>query len=126
MADENGDPRAQALDDFFPFVAIADDHDRWIHQIPESPDWALAVQTLGGMESYREIGRLSEPVMSRRLRAALEEGRLAMDRSLALANATLVERNLGNGLRVRTACFLRTRRQAPPTHSDTQHQTPIP
>ncbi len=106
MADENGDARGQALDDFFPFVAIADDHDRWIHQIPESPDWALAVQTLGGMESYREIARLSEPVMSRRLRAALEEGRLAMDRSLALANATMVERSLGNGLRVRTACCL--------------------
>src|SRR5260370_1433954 len=78
----------------------------WIHQVPESPDWALAVQTLGGMESYREIARLSEPVMSRRLRAALEEGRLAMDRSLALANATMVERSLGNGLRVRTACCL--------------------
>src|SRR5260370_42078523 len=106
MADENGDPRAQALDDFFPFVAIADDHDRGIHQIPESPDWALAVQTLGGMDSYRASARLSEPVMSRRLRAATEEGRLPKVRRLALSHATVVQWGICNGLRGRTACCL--------------------
>jgi hypothetical protein len=87
-------------------VDLADDHDRWLHRIPGSADWALAVQTLGGIESYREIIRLREPIMSRKLKAALETGRAAMSKSLEIANATLVERPLGNGLRVRSACCI--------------------
>jgi oligoribonuclease NrnB/cAMP/cGMP phosphodiesterase (DHH superfamily) len=91
---------------FQPFVELADDHDRWIHCVPGSADWALAVQTLGGIESYREIISLREPKMSRKLKAALEIGRGAMDKSLEVANATLVQRSLENGLRVRSACCI--------------------
>lgn len=91
---------------FQPFAELADDHDRWIHRVPGSADWALAVQTLGGIESYREIIRLREPKMNGKLKAALEIGRCAMDRSLAVAKATLVERRLENGLRVRSACCI--------------------
>ena len=89
---------------FQPFVMIADDHDRWVHKIPESSDWALAVQTLGGSSSYREILRLREPRMSRKLRTAFESGQDAMRRSVELAHATMVDRKLGNGITVRTAC----------------------
>jgi oligoribonuclease NrnB/cAMP/cGMP phosphodiesterase (DHH superfamily) len=107
LAEERGEQsRLAEFEKFFPFVAIADDHDRWIHQVPESADWALAVQTLGGVDSYREITKLTEPVMSRRMRIALEAGRKAMDKSLDLATATMVERPLGNGLRIRTACCM--------------------
>src|SRR6202167_2850401 len=87
-----------------PFVMIAADHDRWIQKIAESPDWALAVQTLGGISSYREILKLREPRMSRKLRNAFESGQDAMRRSLELANATMVDRKLDNGITVRTAC----------------------
>ena len=86
------------------FAEIADDHDRWIHKIPESPDWALAVQTLGGIPSYREIIKLQEPKMSRRLREALRVAQDAMRRSMELADSTLVVRELGNGVTIRTAC----------------------
>jgi oligoribonuclease NrnB/cAMP/cGMP phosphodiesterase (DHH superfamily) len=86
------------------FAEIADDHDRWIHNIPESPDWALAVQTMGGIPAYREIIRLREPNMSRRLREALKAGQDAMKRSMDLADATLVERPLDGGIRLRSAC----------------------
>jgi oligoribonuclease NrnB/cAMP/cGMP phosphodiesterase (DHH superfamily) len=86
------------------FAEIADDHDRWIHKIPESPDWALAVQTLGGIPSYREIVKLREPKMSRRLREALRAGQDAMRRSMELADSTLVQRPLSNGVTLRTAC----------------------
>lgn len=96
--------RARAFGEFAAFAAIADDHDRWIHRIPESKDWALAVQTLGGVESYHEIMRLREPKMTRKLCAALEAGRQAMARSLELARATMVDRLLDNGLTVRSAC----------------------
>ncbi len=107
LAEERGETEGLAkFERFFPFVAIADDHDRWIHRIPESADWALAVQTLGGVDSYREIIRLEEPVMSRKLKLALEHGRKAMDKSLEIAQATMVERPLGNGLRIRSACCM--------------------
>src|SRR5581483_8908601 len=36
--------RARSFEGFAPFAAIADDHDRWLHRIPESENWALAVQ----------------------------------------------------------------------------------
>jgi oligoribonuclease NrnB/cAMP/cGMP phosphodiesterase (DHH superfamily) len=107
MASDKGDEdHSSRFESFQPFVELADDHDRWIHRVPGSADWALAVQTLGGIESYREIIGLSEPIMSRKLKAALEIGRSAMDKSLEVANTTLVERPLGNGLRVRSACCI--------------------
>ncbi len=86
------------------FAELADDHDRWIHRLPESSDWALAVQTLGGTASYREIIKLREPVMSRRLKMALAQGQDALRRSVELANATMVDRRLPNGTSIRTAC----------------------
>ncbi len=105
LATDRGDHElAQRYRAFAPFAELADDHDRWVHQVPGSADWALAVQTLGGLESYREIIRLREPIMSRKLKAALEMGRSAMDKSLEVANATLVDRKLANGLRLRSAC----------------------
>jgi oligoribonuclease NrnB/cAMP/cGMP phosphodiesterase (DHH superfamily) len=106
MAHHNCDGDSSEYDSFEPFVELADDHDRWIHRVAGSADWALAVQTLGGIESYREIIRLREPVMSRKLKAALEIGRTAMDKSIEVANSTLVERPLGNGLRLRSACCI--------------------
>jgi oligoribonuclease NrnB/cAMP/cGMP phosphodiesterase (DHH superfamily) len=105
LAQERGEQsRLAEFEKFFPFVAIADDHDRWVHQVPESADWALAVQTLGGIPSYREIIKLQEPKMSRRLREALRAGQDAMRRSVELADSTLVVRELGNGVTLRTAC----------------------
>jgi hypothetical protein len=107
LAHEQGDEECYLnYQNFAPFAELADDHDRWIHRIAGSADWALAVQTMGGIESYREIIRLREPIMSRKLKAALEIGRNALDRSLEIANATLVERPLGSGLRVRSACCI--------------------
>lgn len=93
----------QTFDEFFALVAIADDHDRWIHAIQDSPDWALAVQTLGSRESYREIIRLRRPVMTRKLAKALAAGREALGRSRELARATIVDKPVG-GLKVRAAC----------------------
>jgi oligoribonuclease NrnB/cAMP/cGMP phosphodiesterase (DHH superfamily) len=93
-----------SFETFARFAAIADDHDRWVHAIPESSDWALAVQTLGGMESYRDVLRMREPAMTRRMRTALEEGQAAMKRSLEIAHTTCIDKPLHNGLTVRAAC----------------------
>ncbi len=117
--------RREAFDRFFPFAAIADDHDRWIHKIPESSDWALAVQTLGGMASYREILKLDEPRMSRKLLAALATGQDGLRRSLELAHATIVDRILNNGIKVRTAsCFGYSSEVAAHLYAD-EHRTVV-
>jgi oligoribonuclease NrnB/cAMP/cGMP phosphodiesterase (DHH superfamily) len=96
--------RRAALDSFFPIIDMADDHDRWVHRIAESPDWALAVQTLGSIESYRELLQLSAPVMTRALTQAWESGKRAMRQSMDLADGTAMERPLGDGLKLVTAC----------------------
>jgi oligoribonuclease NrnB/cAMP/cGMP phosphodiesterase (DHH superfamily) len=98
------DSRRAALHSFFPIIEMADDHDRWIHRVPESSDWALAVQTLGSAESYRELLQLGGPVMTRALMQALESGKRAMRQSTELADSTLRERPLGEGLKLVTAC----------------------
>ena len=98
------DTRRAALDAFFPIIDMADDHDRWVHRVPESSDWALAVQTLGSIESYRELLQLGAPAMPRALAQALESGKRAMRQSTDLADSTAVERPLGDGLKLVTAC----------------------
>ena len=120
-------PKAQreAFEAFQPFALIADDHDRWIHKIPESADWALAVQTLGGSSSYREILKLREARMSRKLRHAFESGQDAMRRSVELANATMVDRKLENGVTVRTACCFGYSSEVAAHLYKGQHQTVV-
>ena len=115
----------RSLEDFFPIVQLADDHDRWVHRLPESPQWALAVQTLGGAESYREIMRLRSPVMSRKLARALEAGRQAMQQSLKLARSTLTERALSNGLLLRAACCVGYSSEVAAELYEDQHQAVI-
>jgi oligoribonuclease NrnB/cAMP/cGMP phosphodiesterase (DHH superfamily) len=117
--------RLHVGESFAPFAALADDHDRWIHQIAGSEDWALAVQTLGGIESYREIVRLDAPVMSRRLKVALEAGRAAMARSLEIARTTMVDRVLGNGLSLRSACCIGYSSEVAAKLYEEQHRTVI-
>jgi len=100
----DSDGRRSALQSFFAIIDFADDHDRWIHRLPESRDWALAVQTLGSMESYRELLKLAGPMMTRHLSLALEAGRRGMHQSMDLARSTAVERTLNDGLKLVTAC----------------------
>jgi oligoribonuclease NrnB/cAMP/cGMP phosphodiesterase (DHH superfamily) len=114
-----------AFESFGAFAAIADDHDRWIHQIPGSEDWALAVQTLGGIEAYREIIRLEEPVMTRRLKTALGAGRTAMEKSFEIARTTMVEKALGNGLSLRSACCIGYSSEVAAKLYEEQHHTVI-
>jgi uncharacterized protein len=113
------------FEEFRRFVEIADDHDRWVHEIPESSDWALAVQTLGGIASYREILKLREPKMSRKLKSALDAARDAMRRSLELANATMVDRKLDNGITIRTACCFGYSSEVAARLYEGQHRTVV-
>jgi oligoribonuclease NrnB/cAMP/cGMP phosphodiesterase (DHH superfamily) len=99
---EGGD--VEELERFSPVIAIADDHDRWVHQIKDSSDWALAVQTLGARDSYREMVKLRLPKMSPILAQGLEIGRRAVRQSIELARATQADTVAQSGVRIRTAC----------------------
>ena len=96
--------RAQAFEEFAAFAAIAG------RSRPLGPSYSRVErlgarrQTLGGIESYREILRLREPKLSRRMRAALEAGREAMLGPLELARSTMVDRVLDNGIAQCSAC----------------------
>lgn len=103
-AELGSEERRRDFEGFRYFAEVADDHDRWIHKIPESSDWALAVQTLGGVNSYREVLKLRQRGMSRRLREALDAGLDGVRRSIELAEATRVDRPLSNGFTIRSAC----------------------
>jgi oligoribonuclease NrnB/cAMP/cGMP phosphodiesterase (DHH superfamily) len=110
---------------FKAFAEIADDNDRWIHKIPESKDWALAVQTMGGIAAFREIMRLKEPKLTPRLRAALEHGQDALRRSTELAHATMVDRMLSNGITIRTACCFGYASEVAAKLYEGQHRTVV-
>jgi oligoribonuclease NrnB/cAMP/cGMP phosphodiesterase (DHH superfamily) len=117
--------KRRAFDEFYPIVERADDHDRWVHRIPDSPLWALAVQTLGGTESYREFMRMRTPVMSRKLVRALEAGQRAMRQSLEMARSTIVDRPLTNGLLLRAACCVGYSSEVAAELYQDQHQAVI-
>jgi uncharacterized protein len=118
-------PACAAFDAFMPFALIADDHDRWVHRIAESSDWALAVQTLGGMQSYQEIVRMDQPRLTRKLREALEAGREGMRKSTELARTTLVDRMLRSGIKVRSACCFGYSSEVAANLYQEQHRTVI-
>jgi oligoribonuclease NrnB/cAMP/cGMP phosphodiesterase (DHH superfamily) len=122
---ELSDDTAKSFNSFYPIVALADDHDRWVHVLPDSPDWALAVQTLGSADSYREILALNEPILGRKLKRALLAGREAMDKSRKLARSTVVDTPLPNGLKLRTACCFGYSSEVAADLYEGQHQTVI-
>jgi oligoribonuclease NrnB/cAMP/cGMP phosphodiesterase (DHH superfamily) len=101
---KRGTRRGAAGDEFFRIVELADDYDRWVHRLPHSQQWALAVQVLGAQDSYRSITRLRRAVLSPKLAAAAKAGEAAMRLSLERARATLVERSLSNKLTLLVAC----------------------
>jgi len=117
--------RREAFQAFAPFAEIADDHDRWIHKIPQSPDWALAVQTLGGIASYKEILKLDRPLMSRRLASALASAKEALQKSIELARLTTFDRELQSGIKLRTACCFGYSSEVAARLYDRQHQTVV-
>ncbi len=96
--------KSAAGGDFFRIVELADDYDRWVHRLPQSRRWALAVQILGSHDSYRSITRLKRAALSPKLAAAAKAGEAAMRLSLERARATLVAQPLAGGLTLLAAC----------------------
>jgi oligoribonuclease NrnB/cAMP/cGMP phosphodiesterase (DHH superfamily) len=95
---------APGFTSFRPVVAMADDNDRWLHQIPGSRELAWVVRVLGP-DAYDDIVGLDERVAyTPRMQAARDrvEGEIA--RSVAVAEATRVERRVGDVILVAAMC----------------------
>ncbi len=76
-------------------VAMADDNDRWLHQMPDSHALALAVHALNDLAAYQELFEFARTgKWTPRLRAAYEIARQDVARSIATAERSRVERPL--------------------------------
>lgn len=76
-------------------VAMADDNDRWLHEIPDSHALALAVNALNSNAAYDELLLLAKTGQwSERLRSAYVLAQQDVSRSIALASRTRAEHRL--------------------------------
>jgi uncharacterized protein len=89
---------------FAPVVAMADDNDRWLHRVPGSRELAWVVRTLGP-EAYDELLHLDEAATySPRMAAARARVESEIARTMAVAEATRVERRVGEVTLVAAVC----------------------
>lgn len=89
---------------FEPVVAMADDNDRWLHRIPGSRELAWVVRVLGP-DAYDDIVGLDERVAyTPRMQAARERVEAEISGSVAVAEATRVERRIGDVSLVAAVC----------------------
>lgn len=73
-------------------VAMADDNDRWLHNIADSHALALAVNALNGVAAYEDLLEFARTGQwTARLRAAYESAQQDVARSIALAERSRVE-----------------------------------
>jgi oligoribonuclease NrnB/cAMP/cGMP phosphodiesterase (DHH superfamily) len=84
---------------FAPVVAMADDNDRWLHQVPGSRELAWVVRALGP-DAYEDFLGLDERVTyTARMTAARARVGAEIERSFAIASASRVE-HYAAGVRV--------------------------
>jgi oligoribonuclease NrnB/cAMP/cGMP phosphodiesterase (DHH superfamily) len=89
---------------FAPVVEMADDNDRWLHRIPGSRELAWVVRALGP-ESYDDIVRLDGTLRyTPRMQAARDRVGAEIARSLAVAERSRVERQIGDVTLVVAVC----------------------
>ena len=98
-AEGRADPRFVAL---APLVAMADDNDRWLHRVPGSRELAWVVHALGE-DAYPDLLAIDEGITyTPRMTAARARVAAEIARSLAIAKASRVERQV-SGIRLVTA-----------------------
>jgi oligoribonuclease NrnB/cAMP/cGMP phosphodiesterase (DHH superfamily) len=95
---------APAFAAFAPIVRMADDNDRWLHQVPGSRELAWVVRALGP-DAYDEFLHIDEQgTYTPRMREARARVEAEIARSFAVANATRTERRLGDVTVVAAMC----------------------
>jgi oligoribonuclease NrnB/cAMP/cGMP phosphodiesterase (DHH superfamily) len=90
-----------ALDRFEPIIAMADDNDRWLHQVPGSWDLALTLRAMNGPEAFDDLLTIDERVTyTPRMRAAHDRVAAELKRSFEIAERSRTIRPVGDGTRV--------------------------
>ncbi len=90
--------------DFEPVVRMADDNDRWLHQVPGSRELAWIVRTLGA-DAYPDLLAIDAAVTyTPRMAAARERVAAEIARSFRVAEASRVERKVGDVTLVAAVC----------------------
>jgi uncharacterized protein len=82
--------RSNALfEGFAPVVRMADDNDRWLHQVPGSWELALTLRSMNGPEAFEDLLKIDERVTyTPRMRAAYEKVAAEMKRSFEIAEGS--------------------------------------
>jgi oligoribonuclease NrnB/cAMP/cGMP phosphodiesterase (DHH superfamily) len=89
---------------FAPVVAMADDNDRWLHRVPGSRELAWVVRALGP-DSYEDFLALDAQVTySPRMATARDRVGAEIARTFEVAEASRVERRVGDVLLVAAIC----------------------
>jgi oligoribonuclease NrnB/cAMP/cGMP phosphodiesterase (DHH superfamily) len=89
---------------FAPIVRMADDNDRWLHQVPGSRELAWVVRALGP-DAYDEFLNIDEQgTYTPRMREARARVEAEIERSFAVANATRTEHRIGDVTVVAAMC----------------------
>jgi oligoribonuclease NrnB/cAMP/cGMP phosphodiesterase (DHH superfamily) len=83
--------RNPALEDLAPLVAMADDNDRWLHEVPGSRELAMTVRAMGGMPAYEDLLTIDRAVTyTPRMRAAAARLEAELRRTFEVAEASRV------------------------------------
>ena len=98
-----GEP-VPSLTSFRPVVAMADDNDRWLHQIPGSRELGWVVRALGP-DAYPDFLTLDERVAyTPRMAQARDRVGAEIAQSFAVADRSRVERRIGDVTLVAAIC----------------------
>jgi len=81
--------RSESLERFAHVVAMADDNDRWLHEIPGSWDLALTLRSMNGPEAFEDLVTIDEhATYTPRMRAAHDKVAREIEESTAIAVAS--------------------------------------
>lgn len=89
------------LESFAPVVRMADDNDRWLHQVPGSWELALTVRAMNGPEAFEDLLHLDEQATyTPRMQAAYDRVAAELERSFEIADRSRTLLPLSSGLQV--------------------------
>ncbi|MBI2962665.1 MAG: hypothetical protein HYY35_02830 [Deltaproteobacteria bacterium] len=90
-----------AFERFAPVVQMADDNDRWLHQVPGSWELALTLRSMNGREAFEDLLTIDERVTyTPRMKAAHEKVAAEIKRSFEVAERSRTVLAAAGGARV--------------------------
>ena len=93
--------RSAALESFAQIVRMADDNDRWLHEVPGSWELALTLRAMDGPEAFDELLGIDERgTYTPPMRAAFERVEAEMKESFELAERSRSATSLEDGVTV--------------------------